>query len=442
MSTMDEMLKVANKAFDINFSFYVFNHFWRKEDFRDLTKYETLSMAALLYILSGKEKRSLITSALENNLEIENAESAVKYLILHDLNSVSAAKLLFRRIPYASGLVQNSSVAKDVIDSVYNIFLSVSEIYLLSTLAVSPDEMHLNLASLTLRMWVDCQANNLRNANKECEPFHDFMEWPSLDEFISIIHENKLRFDPYEPMGDALLDAIGRPICEYFLDWVTDGFVMFARDSIYPEFYFPYRESDYAEALGRYRFITDYSAKYGTYTDEFKTAAVPIKKIVDKILAIADELEPSVQNIDGSDPPFTLRTAARLSLLKFFLYLTASDEYISGKEVRAIRECLGYHLSKDDVKELIRKQNIYTVTFENETPPIMDLLMQADRALAAKGYVGNISYTKQYVDLCEKAGYLFIACDGSMNEDEERDLKTIIEKYNRLAKRIEREIRK
>ena len=165
-------------------------------------------------------------------------------------------------------------------------------------------------------------------------------------------------------------------------------------------------------------------------------------EVTNQIFSRMDELQPLVRNDEEMVPSLSLEEAARISLLKFFLYLTASDEYISGKEVRAINECLGYSFSKDNIKRLIQDQNIYTITFERETPPIMDLLMQLDRGLAAKGFSGSISYTKRFVELCEKAGDIFIGCDGSANEDEKRDLQTIIANYNRLAEEVERDIRK
>ena len=213
------------------------------------------------------------------------------------------------------------------------------------------------------------------------------------------------------------------------------------KESSYPGFYIPFDDAEYAEALERYHFILEYTAEYGTYTDDFKQEEDSLDGIVKRIFALTDELAPLMKE-DDSFSSITLRDAAQLSMLKIFLYLTASDEYISGKEVRAINECLGYRFTKDQVKKIIKDQNIYTVTFENETPPVMRLLMQFDRALAEKGYAANASHTKQFVDLCEKAGMLFIGCDGSANDDEKRDLQTIIAKYKRLTDMLEQDIKK
>jgi len=443
MSDINEMLEVTNQIFSMKMNLFAFDRIWNSKDFHDVTKYDVLSMASLFYIFSGEEKRELIINSLEENLEIDDPENAVKYVILHEINSISAAKKLFRRIPYAAGISMNNTISKDLAKTLPGLYLASTEMLLFSTVAVSPDEMHLNLATLSLRLWVDCQTNNLQSADAECDPFHDNMTWPSLEEFIDIIHENELEFDPYEPMGDPELDEIARPICEHFLEMLTDGFAEFAKESGSLDFYIPYQESEYAAALERYRFIDEYTGMHGTYTDEFQQdEEEELVSIVNKILSLTDELEPYVQDFDGSAPPFTLRDAAQLSLLKIFLYLTASDEYVSGKEVRAINDCLGYSFSKDNIKRLIQDQNIYTITFERETPPIMDLLMQLDRGLAAKGFSGSISYTKRFVELCEKAGNLFIGCDGSANEDEKRDLQTIIANYNRLAEEVERDIRK
>ena len=222
---------------------------------------------------------------------------------------------------------------------------------------------------------------------------------------------------------------------------VTDGFALAAKESENPGFYVPFKEADYAAALERYRYIMKYTERYGTYTDEYRQDEESLSGVINRMFAMADELEPLMKDV-APKSSVTIRDGVRMSMLNVFLYLTASDEYVSGKEVRLINDCLGYEFTKDEIKRLIRDQNIYTVTFENQTPPAMKLLMRFDRALAEKGYAVSVSYTRRFVTLCEEAGRLFLGCDGSANDDEKRDLQTLISKYSTLAEKLERNMKK
>ncbi len=441
MASENQIFEAAEMVFSFDIHLYICGRLWHEKDFHDLTEYEVLLVASLLYILSDEEKRTRITDALRENLGIKDPENAVRYVILHDLSSVSSAKMLFHRISYTSELILKNTASEDLAKKLPALYLTAAEIYLVSTIAVSFSEMSVNLASLTLRLWLDCQVNNLRNAGRGCDPFHDYMTWPSLEEFFHIIQENELEFGPYEPMGDPKLDQAAEPIFEYFRDMVTDGFARVAKESKNPGFYVPFKEPDYAAALERYRYIMKYMERYGTYTDEYRQDEESLSGVINRMFAMADELEPLMKDV-APKSSVTIRDGVRMSMLNVFLYLTASDEYVSGKEVRLINDCLGYEFTKDEIKRLIRDQNIYTVTFENQTPPAMKLLMKFDRALAKRGYAVSVSYTRRFVTLCEEAGRLFLGCDGSANDDEKRDLQTLISKYSTLAEKLERNMKK
>ncbi|MBQ7153929.1 MAG: hypothetical protein IJR83_08415 [Clostridia bacterium] len=161
----------------------------------------------------------------------------------------------------------------------------------------------------------------------------------------------------------------------------------------------------------------------------------PLYASVVDIFALVEEAEENAPKRRRSPAPDEL---AADCILHFFAYLAASDEYIAGKEVRAINDCLGTVLFKDEIQRMIRDENIYTITFEQMRPEVLDFFETVDQKLAKKGTLIGPTYSRRFIDLLEKAGYLFIKIDGSMNEDEERDLKTIIASYRDMVEKIEK----
>ncbi|MBQ6546265.1 MAG: hypothetical protein IJL72_11075, partial [Lachnospiraceae bacterium] len=181
-------------------------------------------------------------------------------------------------------------------------------------------------------------------------------------------------------------------------------------------FYRPYEEDEYITALADFRELQAYTPAARRWKGGGKSAPAEGQEA---LLAIVAEL----RDLAGKK----YRKEMEEALFSYFLYLAASDEYIAGKEATAINAAFGTDYTRGQIEYRIQTEDIYTVTFEERIPDILRTLVL--RELAGKG--GDA--VEKFLHLFERAGEIFLSLDGSMNEDEKRDMKLYLANLRRYA---------
>ncbi len=109
---------------------------------------------------------------------------------------------------------------------------------------------------------------------------------------------------------------------------------------------------------------------------EGQTPVKTLKESVQQELRMCEQLQ--TLGFWDAASSVTLRECLRLDLLKFLLYLSASDGQPTQPEADFLMEYLGYGLSPAKMRQLILDKNIYSRQFEQQLPLSMKALVQAD----------------------------------------------------------------
>lgn len=148
-------------------------------------------------------------------------------------------------------------------------------------------------------------------------------------------------------------------------------------------------------------------------------------------LASLEEMFSSIAEKAGLDAEDS-KLLVRMDLLKFMLYLSASDGHVSWDEVDIIGEICGMPSTPDASGKFIREHNIYSTEFEQTVPESFKMLVQLDNALLDAGInlAGNASETT--LKVYQMVGTLLISSDGTVHENEERDFNIYINMMRRF----------
>lgn len=114
----------------------------------------------------------------------------------------------------------------------------------------------------------------------------------------------------------------------------------------------------------------------------------------------------------------------KIDIVKFLLYLSASDGRISDEEILFINEVFDFHMNYDDIVSFIDKYNIYSEDFENEIPYSVKLCVSCDKlfghSLDLNVDIRNIkSLSGVYLLTIGLIGRAFLDCDGNDDGEEE-----------------------
>ena len=151
-----------------------------------------------------------------------------------------------------------------------------------------------------------------------------------------------------------------------------------------------------------------------------------IKSMVDSMLQFCEALE-GVTDLGG----LSVKKVMRMDLLKYALYLSASDGYVDEAEAAFIRDYYDWDMPPALWTKFIKENGIYSTSFENEVPLSLKIFVKAD----------NNAYTKNpdAPNLCElyhgsfaHLGSLLIKSDGNVGNQEEEDLEiylTMLQDY-------------
>lgn len=149
-----------------------------------------------------------------------------------------------------------------------------------------------------------------------------------------------------------------------------------------------------------------------------------VKDIIDEMFVLASkttEVE-EVRRRYGED---RIRKIARNEIMKFLMYLSASDGSIEVKEAIFIKDYFEEQISPEEICQRIEDDNLYSVSFEQKAPTVLKYLVQLDNKQSDE-FSLNVSSAEKYICLYEKLGNVFIACDHDIAACEREDLGTYI----------------
>lgn len=144
-----------------------------------------------------------------------------------------------------------------------------------------------------------------------------------------------------------------------------------------------------------------------------------LKEIVNKALEFCDFMREQF-NLDKkiSDD---LKNSIRRELISYIGYLSASDGVISQKEAKFLADYLGVDATPDEFNELIKKNNIYSVAFEQRMPATFEVFINLDNAMIAEGIEQEFLSSNMLLTVYELLGKELILCDGEASEQEKID---------------------
>lgn len=100
-----------------------------------------------------------------------------------------------------------------------------------------------------------------------------------------------------------------------------------------------------------------------------------IKNLVNSLVNTMETIG-SVAGIDAS-----AGNAAKMDLLQFMMYLSASDGEIQWSEASMMSDLIGLNLTPQDIGAFIRENNVYSTEFENTVPISLQLMVQTENKL-------------------------------------------------------------
>ena len=415
MSIAEQMKTAAGRLFGgQDWSFYLYGDLWDAADVQDLIKADAFFALCLYYILAKKDVRRNMLERLGDVLEIAHPEEAVQRYILENWNSPEDVLDMFHRVPRASALLSDPDGVLAEVKDFPKIVLTMEGGYALAVVA-DGEAMSFSLAIAVLRALIHCRTQNFRGIGIP-KPFDTHLIWPSFSEMLDHWRKNALPLNRYVPTGDDVFDDRVRPLFNWFRRELGGELLSMTMESGEDSFYRPYEEDEYITALADFRELQAYTPAARRWKGGGKSAPAEGQEA---LLAIVAEL----RDLAGKK----YRKEMDEALFSYFLYLAASDEYIAGKEATAINAAFGTDYTRGQIEYRIQTEDIYTVTFEERIPDILRTLVL--RELAGKG--GDA--VEKFLHLFERAGEIFLSLDGSMNEDEKRDMKLYLANLRRYV---------
>lgn len=161
------------------------------------------------------------------------------------------------------------------------------------------------------------------------------------------------------------------------------------------------------------------------------------KRMLSKIYELCDAFDagPLAPRKNGAD--IDMRKLMFLDLVKYTMYLSASDGSVSWGEAEYISELTDFKTTPSELKEFIEEQNIYSTKFESEPPLTLKLLVATENLIIATN--GNLdSYASDIlVNFYEMVGKELCASDGGFSSNERADMNIYL---NTMRSYIKKEL--
>ena len=121
-----------------------------------------------------------------------------------------------------------------------------------------------------------------------------------------------------------------------------------------------------------------------------------------------------------------------MDTLKFMLYIACADESLSQKELNIINYFTGIYLTKSDVDELLKDNNILS-DLENEVPLTVKFLCLIENSLYKNNSSLDQSLISGLITYFKLIGYLIADSDNNVDEDENNKIQEYIEAIKEYA---------
>lgn len=144
-----------------------------------------------------------------------------------------------------------------------------------------------------------------------------------------------------------------------------------------------------------------------------------LRKQMDALCVLCDTLEEKGLWIGSGKIPF--RESFRLDLAQFCMYLSASDGRVSGGEVLFFKVALGFDTTIDELISTIKKEGVYSESFESKVPLTIRTLVEMESKLIAAG-IDAAGITDNFINFYYDLGCGMIQADDDVNDNELRDL--------------------
>lgn len=141
------------------------------------------------------------------------------------------------------------------------------------------------------------------------------------------------------------------------------------------------------------------------------------------LLAKVDELVSNILQNSGHDTQNV--EIAKMGVVQFMMYLSASDGKIEWSEADNISQYLGLSITPEAVNKFIREQNIYSTKFEETVPLAFQALVNADNLLWDNGSRETCS-ADMLLNLYKAIGEELIKADNDVNDAEMQDYNIYI----------------
>jgi hypothetical protein len=426
---MADIMKMAEMSLNLlkkPFHRFLFGRPWDEKDEMCLMEYDVLSISVLLYIFSDAEGREKIRFGLSHLFDIKDPEGAILFFMGTKVNAPYEGEKLFRRVDFCTGFFRAFQNEHPEAGEVAVKMHDIQECVLLAIMNGS-DEMSLNAAVLILSSYLTCRLSQIRGIGLT-DAQMDVIKWPSFSQLSEIFKSHEMEVQEFVPFEDNRLSDAAMPIYLSFREQIEkDCLVFFTEKNKDPQRLIDYTAWDFNNAVSQIQEMNRH-VEEGDLTDFFlhPSQMTELKQAVGEIFNLVEEAGEVIDPTPFTERNITTQDVVTIALFEFFLYLSASDGFYARKEAQALDETLGIHYTPFQMSEYVRENNIYSASFDEKVPEILSIFVKLDNGLEQEGYVPSRGYGERLVGLMENAGKLFLQIDGSMNDDEARDLGTYI----------------
>ena len=150
-----------------------------------------------------------------------------------------------------------------------------------------------------------------------------------------------------------------------------------------------------------------------------------LRQMVMDAIAFGDVMDQSSLGVAAFGQEEKTSRFIRADLVKFLLYLSASDDVISEKETAFFRDYLGYNFETSTITSLVEQFGLKKDEFLNEIPFSMYVMIEADSKVIS--YNGeNPGSAMALLAVYHALGSAFAACDDAVAEEEKKDFSAYL----------------
>lgn len=154
-----------------------------------------------------------------------------------------------------------------------------------------------------------------------------------------------------------------------------------------------------------------------------------VKGILNALWDSCDELDAAGFGMEKiSCGKLTTRRLLTHDILRFAMYLSASDGTVTWEEATLLSDILGERLTSNAIVDYINEEGIYSVDFESTPPAILKMFVEL-------GHSVNMEETaiETTIELFEFIGKAIVECDDNISAQEREDLNIYLNMMRNYA---------